>query len=129
MLDRVIAVLVAEVFKDALLVNQVQSSTANIKGFFWIREDSGGRVEKRKGKRKESRIEVEGKGKRRVSIPVDQDMGRPPKRCWKRRPRRSKKSKMGMKRVEAAGEQGRMGTVKDVSRVSGDSLVLVLRAG
>lgn len=30
---------------------------------------------------------------------------------------------MGMKRVEAAGEQGRMGTVKDVSRVSGDSLV------
>jgi hypothetical protein len=52
-------------------------------------------VEEEKNREKEPRREVEEKRKIRVSIPVDQDMGRPPKRCWKRRPRRSKKSKMG----------------------------------
>jgi hypothetical protein len=62
-----------------------------------------GRIPKGKKKRKEKKREKKKKKKKKKrSIPVVQDMGQPPKRCWKRRTGGPKRSKKRTKRVEAA---------------------------
>lgn len=79
-LDRIIAGCAVEVLKDALLAHPIHTGIKQLA----VNDAGKGRVAKGRGAKKEKQQK---KRKRKRSIPALQDMGQPPKRCWKRRTR------------------------------------------